>query len=186
MKYWDECNKKLAHLSGKGEEINHQRWGKYLVPYTESFYPTVIDYGCGGNWLGEFIRKYITTKRWIGLDTSERAIKHCRNKFDSNDSVSVYYFGKVPEKLLTTSVLFCMSVVQHMNENQLIYFERQLDESNIPELFIQIRHSEARLFDGLNPVHCCSLPKLKLKNYKLIHSSEILTNNYQYQIYEVR
>ena len=66
-KFWEECPEKSAHIDDERAE----KYKKNLVP-TDYLGQHVVDYGCGGGYLGLQLLPYV--KSYTGLDISQRSI----------------------------------------------------------------------------------------------------------------
>lgn len=178
MNYWETCRRDYAHLEGEKKKADcFERWDEHLLPFIECHYDYIIDYGCGGAWLLEWLKPYCDYNLYQGMDISERAIKEDVENHGSYPHLFTHVMDFV-----NADVLFCMSVVQHMDKKQLEQFEWRLDKSGIEKLFIQIRYAK-EYKEGDTMTLKCVLPKLRLDNYYLVNESKVLENGYRYQEY---
>ncbi|MGB3129361.1 MAG: class I SAM-dependent methyltransferase [Dehalococcoidia bacterium] len=151
--FWETCSLAFAHIAFPKEyqteaEIIEQ-WEREFLPRYDWAGKTVVDYGCGGAFLGECLLKRGIGK-YIGLDIAERSVGAAR--------------GRLPEatiKLLPADIrefkadiLVCQAVMFHMSEPDLNGFLAELNESGIPEIVLQWRHGHSTWFDASERLRC--------------------------------
>lgn len=113
---------------------------------------TLIDYGCGGGFLGEYLFNNDSgIKKYIGMDIANRSLIAARGRLDKIVNEDKAFFIKIDPKgiknldSLKADILTCFNVVQHFPDKEYFnYFFEQLEKSGIPEIVLNVRYGETR------------------------------------------
>jgi SAM-dependent methyltransferase len=159
---------------------------------------SVLDIGCGGAFLGQYLIEKKKIQFYTGIDISQKSILAAlKNLSKFNSSKYSILFSDTKLLNLDTffaDVLFCLSVIQHMPTKK--YFDsffKKIRNSFIPSLCLQIRAGEKTEFRE-NPYQkhadilyaCITTEKdvsKVLSNYVLHSKTEVLDSGYQYLFY---
>ena len=159
---------------------------------------SVLDIGCGGAFLGQYLFEKKKIRHYTGIDISKKSTLAAMNnlmKFDG-DRYSILLSDSKLLNLdaLYTDILFCLSVIQHIPTKKYFnYFLKKINNSFIPSLCLQIRAGDKTEFRE-NPYQkhadilyaCITTEKdisKALSNYVLHSKTEVLDSGYQYLFY---
>jgi SAM-dependent methyltransferase len=201
-KFWDEIDDVFAHRELTGyliseEHIFQKRREDFLdlIVWEDQ---VVLDYGCGGGFLGKqlFLEKNI--KQYVGLDISYNSCLAATNtlqRFNKNR----WYIGKTdslrewmhyisyPAKI---DIFVSMAVIHHFpTPEYLNEFLETLNSMNINLILLAIRADPKRTYFNVNnPGNSCFTNQQyisnKLTNYILNYESDINPKDFgQYLIY---
>ncbi|UCF13235.1 MAG: class I SAM-dependent methyltransferase [Thermoplasmatales archaeon] len=195
--FWNTCRGNYAHIrdnwkmtprSKRAKELNKHFFDKY-----DFSNKTVIDYGCGGGFVGLYMFQYLKIHRYIGIDISERSIRKARKVlygYYIDFTNELQEFGKI-------DFLISIACIQHFHSKEYLEdFLRKINKSKISVLMLQIRNGDKysdikdEEITDENMFYCYTNTKFlnsHLNNYKLVYESEVNKKSYgQYLIYEVK
>ncbi len=192
-KFWETCKRFYAHL----DYNNFESCKKIYVPILKNIdfkEKIVIDYGCGGGWMGQMLFDKFEIKKYIGIDIAQRSLKVSRETLQVYKNVELFEIP-VNFKSFNADIFISFSCIQHFsNEKFLIDFLNNLNNSNIKNVIIQIRYSGKKEFngnyniDGGNVGITCSIDEnyalIFLSNYKLMNLTEL--NTYKFLNLELK
>lgn len=164
----------------------------------------VVDFGCGGGFLGKFLFENFVLKKYIGIDISQKSIaaaqKNLENILEGRKEFICLSPSAAIEALKgfeNADILCSFSVIQHFpSRDYLDAFLNALNESNIPDLCLQIRHfPETKFHDrpyettGKIGTACYTnseyMSKI-LSKYTLKSESKLEKSLYQYLTYGIK
>lgn len=133
---WEDTDCINAHLND--EERHYKRFEKYVIPYINFNNRSVIDYGCGGAWLGKLLLEKYKIKNYCGIDISERSLKFAANNLCSFRLYKLYHNLEMNE----ADILICLTVIQHFFTLKVLRdFLKMCNKSKIKTILLQIRYS---------------------------------------------
>jgi SAM-dependent methyltransferase len=168
-------NDKGEGFSGGGSLLRHTR--EYIV-FLENFIKThdiktIVDAGCG-DW--EFSR-YVNWQgaRYIGYDVVAHVIEKNRRQF-VNENISFVHGNLLTDDLPCADLLICKHVLQHLPNDDIVLFLKQLPKFKYCLLTNQV---EPRTFSGDNADIAIgggrkldlTKPPFNLKGAKVLHYS---------------
>lgn len=146
---------------------------------------TVIDFGCGGGWLGRYLFDNCSPRLYLGLDISERSRAFAEENVPEG--------GFVGSKVIPRGfdIFVCLSVIQHFpNFSYLSAFLSEVNDCRAVDLILQIRAGENKIrenpYESIDDVIFALTTNSvflegKLTNYFLKKASKISEgSNYQY------
>lgn len=189
---WNKTmSEKNAHIAA------HELWQLYQV-YDIAFEKisvkkgmSIIDFGCGGGFMGKYIADKYPGVKYVALDISERSIAAARKTLKGIPGIEIIQIDPFEFPQLKADFLISLSVIQHFpTEEYLIKFLNWLNEMKYTNLVLQIRYAETTVFQAKpyeterSVIHACytndAYLKARLNNYVLINKSELYKNQYQY------
>lgn len=174
--YWDTCDPTASHIDvgNKFSSVYDKCCGG--APLENAH---VVDYGCGGGGLAEYLLKHHNIRRYTGVDISSRSLAEASGRFKGNDKVSFAFHMPV-----TADVLFSIACIQHFPTQD--YLDNFLQKVNaIPFKFIVLHFRFAftnvfhknPYFNKNSVIYACrtngAYLQGKLTNYKLYDCQEI-------------
>ena len=199
--FWEKCDKTFAHITpnrwlrSKTELV--ASFKKYHGPFDLNS-KTIIDYGIGGGFQGIYLFENLKIKKYIGIDIAERSLKVAKRNLEKYDSKKIsLLLLPVDFYKLNADIFTSFAVIQHFpNKEYLDKFLNNINKSRIPELILQIRHSERNKFSGSldkqkDVAFACRTNKRyllsKLTNYSCIEESQIYEiTDYQFLYFTYR
>lgn len=142
---------------------------------------TIIDYGCGGGWLGKYFQeKSCEIKKYIGFDISKKSVSFAKKNNPDSEIIEVVE-DKIDFSQYQADVFISFFVIQHFpNQEYLDNFLESLNKSKIKTLALLIRYAlknkfsnDYKTFQGIrlgcwtNDVYISE----KLTKYKLDYDS---------------
>lgn len=130
----------------------------------------IIDYGCGGGWLGKFLLDNFNIKKYIGIDISNKSLKFARKNLKNYDNVKLI---KIKEwfdlKEYKADIFITLSCIQHFPTIEYLkkFFE-MVNNSGCDELIIQyrLRHTnEVMILEKNVLTWAMFLPKNSIDKY---------------------
>lgn len=194
-KFWETCRANYAHLR------NNWTWDKesYRKTYFEDTFlnhinfenKTVIDYGCGGGYLGIHLFENYGIKKYIGIDIADRSLITTRKNLDGYNFEA--HMTPIDFCVLGADVFITLATMQHFpDEKYLRLFLKNINESEISKVVLHIRHGENDFNDAYNnPINkgraCMTNSRYisqQLSNYTLISKSEVTESDSQVITYD--
>lgn len=162
---------------------------------------TLIDYGVGGGYIGEYLLRCWGLSQYYGYDVSPRSLaeadkllsgkKYRYKLFEAGVSGSIEFVPGV-------DVLMCLAVIQHFPSiHYLVAFLDSVNMSGAKKVLLQIRYAPGdpvfsdTPYMGTNSVLAgCScnfdFVSLKMPHYKCVETSRVIdANKYQYGVYDL-
>lgn len=180
MNEWEKCPDYLAHINLDNERIavNYFMWNYYVANNYDFTNKNILDWGCGGGVFARWVSSYYNIKSYTGIDISQRSIDECKKHINGD----FYKLPNLPNKPF--DVLVCFAVIQHMTMNQYVQFLEFVEESNIPDVVLQIRWAQESKYDVKNLIKRLKLSEVHLENYNLAYESEVISSNhYKYLVF---
>ncbi len=158
-KFWNTCDETFAHLEMKGhlksESNERRRWHNNFLRYYHLRGAKVADYGIGGGYLGKFLFEKYGIDSYFGIDISERSLDVARRTLGAKKNLS-FRLAPISFKDLGVDYFFCIACIQHFpDQNYLDEFLRNLNDSEISFLTLQIRYNTETKFTPDNPKMSC-------------------------------
>lgn len=189
--FWENCGLKYAHLietSQRREDHFFNGYKELLFDYIDSINlelknKTVIDYGCGGGFLGKYLFRKYQIKKYIGLDIAKRSLAIAENNL-INCEEKEFHIVPVRFSNFNADFLFSFSVFQHLpSKKSLKEILININNSGIKYIGLHYRHSEEIIFNNNYNIKngniglCCLINseylEKKLTNYKIKYTSEM-------------
>lgn len=189
--FWEKCDRAFAHLDIDdhlvSEENLYQGWKRNFIKYFEWDKKAVADYGIGGGYLGKMLLSEFGVSSYTGIDISERSLSEARGNLQGYSDKTRFLVSPTPFSKLGVDIFVSLACIQHFpNERYLIDFLKNLNDSSIPELMLQIRRADRTAFNPNNPTLSCvtnyEFVANSLVNYRLHYASYPAKNNYQYLV----
>jgi len=161
----------------------------------------VIDYGCGGGFLCEYLLNNKDIGGYVGLDISERSIAAAKKRFKNASDIVTFNLISPMHKCEKETPFdelyqtFCLNVLQHMPDSEhLDNILEVLDSICSENLILNFRQGEKLEFSPtpykttheINLANKIPLKYItsKLKNYKLKRSVGKKTDEFKLAVYE--
>lgn len=145
--FWNNCPPGYAHLVDK-----RNLTGNYLSKLQQEFIDvinwenkTIIDYGCGGGWLGLYLFKEKNLKKYVGIDIASRSLRVAAERLKKYNCE----FHLIPFTFKNADIFVSQACIQHFpNEEFLIDFLRNINQSTIHTVMLHIRYAQETIFSG--------------------------------------
>lgn len=199
---WEKVSGHFAHLlPGRWlgtEEDMFNRYKESVLNQLDCIGKTVIDYGCGGGFLGKLMLKEYRIKKYIGVDIAKRSLDHAKENLKDFDKTEfILIDDKFKLNKIKGDILISIACIQHFPVlSYLKKFLKNVNASKIRKVVLQIRHGEKTVFDrncyeeNRDLRFACRTNEgfvtEILKNYKLVYSSEIDVEDFQFLFYDLR
>lgn len=191
--YWDKCDPEFAHLTlGKritSEQELYAEWEEHVVPHLR-LGGTLVDYGCGGGWLGKFLLKNRLIKRYIGIDFSTRSLEFARkNLRDFGDKCRFQDFFRHEPATPQPLELTCLNVLHHVPSIERLLSMRAHLSIHAERLIVTIRDKNGTtFFQPTNPGNALwttaqYMAGLFAADFALVRSSAIHPENRRQYLY---
>ena len=153
---WETCRPVDAHLQPEGRHIDKKtmlnRYKNVLDIIDYDFKnKKVIDYGCGGGWLGIYLFEEKEINYYYGLDLAKRSLKEARknlkkykNKTIKKMHLAVLSIVNIDKTIdfskYEADILICLACMIHFPSIYfLLDFLKACDNSNCEKLIFEIR-----------------------------------------------
>lgn len=198
--FWETCNLNYAHLKDTIKVIkkgnnNEQRFKNEFLDHVDFKNKIVMDYGCGGGFLGKYLIEEKGIKKYIAVDIANRSLltakKNLKNYLTKCD------FILSDEAEFKADIFISLACIQHFESRE--YFDKfikKLNDSKIPVLILQYRYNEKTIFNGayladeFDAGLACRLNNKtlieNLKSYKLKRESKLENNKYNYTVWMLK
>jgi cyclopropane fatty-acyl-phospholipid synthase-like methyltransferase len=138
---------------------------------------TVIDYGCGGGYLGKYLFKEKGIKKYIGFDICDKSIKAAKKNLKSYDAKIYKVTEHVDFSQYKANIFISFECIQHFPTFQyLLTFLKTVNESKIPEILLQIRIGKVTFVNNNVMTYMCKVPDTiitgKLNKYDWIRKQK--------------
>jgi 2-polyprenyl-3-methyl-5-hydroxy-6-metoxy-1,4-benzoquinol methylase len=193
--FWENCGSTFAHLTVdqwlKDKKSLFETYQSNFLKFNiDPSNKSIIDYGIGGGYLGEYLLSNYSINNYIGIDIAERSIKVAKDNLKEYNNVE-FHLSPMDFSKLKADLFISFAVIQHFpNKEYLEDFLKNLNSSNISELLLQIRHNRTTKFTDSYESHsdvrlgCVTNPSFISKiltKYKIQSKTNIQKeNNYQY------
>jgi len=148
--FWEKVHTRGAHLGLDGEVPSmRERYARLLkaIPLRGQ---AVIDFGCGGGLLGEFLFEKRGISRYVAYDVAKRSIEHARARIAPwGDRAQLILLEKHRWDFAAQKpdVLVCLACIMHFpSKTYLDNFLRTCDESGAKYLVLEVRYDAATRF----------------------------------------
>lgn len=192
-KFWNEVSSdNMAHIRLNARAVTglHTVWKAEFTDRIDWSWKTVIDFGIGQGYLGEYLFNEYNLKKYVGIDISQRILdiarEHLKKYENLQQEFSIY---PADFKKFHADVFVSLACPEHFpNSLFLEKFLTNLNNSSVKIIVLNIRHADATIFnqdnvDSACRTNCQDLLK-QLKQYAVTYASEInKSNNYQYLIF---
>jgi len=147
---------------------------------------TVIDYGCGGGFLGALLFNKYKIKKYIGIDIAERSLKYCERRLYRHNGGLELYFPPKDLKEIGADIIFSFAMLQHIpTEETMEEILDNMNTSGVEYICLHYRHGGLTIFrneylkepNRRNVGACCvtnnKYLKPRLSNYRIINTTEV-------------
>lgn len=111
---------------------------------------TVIDYGCGGGWIGKFLFEKKNIKAYLGIDIAQRSIDAAKENLKEHDDKVFLLIdpNNLPDfSQMKADLFISLSCIQHFPDKEYLdYFLDVLNKSEIKTLILQVKYSDTTRF----------------------------------------
>lgn len=158
---------------------------------------TVIDFGCGGGFAGEYLYTKKMIRNYIGIDIASRSIKAAKDRLKAYDpQLLLVDPNNLPNlAAMAADVFLCFACIQHCPDQQYLdYLLKKIDDSYCRHIVLSVKYMFKNTFrdEPYKTTHdignaCFTNAKYiasKLKNYKLKYKSKAENGEYQYMRFE--
>ena len=151
--FWETCKGNYAHIRPSWEMTpEHKRAKEFHEYFIDDFYfadSTVLEYGCGGGYIGLYMLEHLYIKKYIGVDIAERSIDKAKEVL--NDYNAELYLTPVDFSHYKADFFISIACIQHFhNEDYLVDFLDNVNNSMIHYVILQIRYSKNNKFSEIN------------------------------------
>lgn len=168
-RFWENVAPRGAHLGLDGEEKEMRRRYSRLLTGLPLKGATVIDFGCGGGLLGEYLLDKRGVRRYVAYDVAERSIRHALERVrkvipegapyavvrdgslvSGDEDVVTFYLlrqhrwdfaAQKPDVLVSLACIMHFPTLSYLDN-----FLRTADESGAAHLVLEVRHDEVTRF----------------------------------------
>jgi 2-polyprenyl-3-methyl-5-hydroxy-6-metoxy-1,4-benzoquinol methylase len=199
INFWETCDPVFSHI-----EINDylgdfstltKSWENNFIGKYDFNDKVVVDYGIGGGFLGQYLFSTKNIKKYIGFDISARQLAEASNNLNGLNVDLYNVDDKETFNDLSADIFISQAVIQHFpDEKYLINFLKNVNDSNISEVMLQIRYNKKTMFRGdysqkENVRLACQTNSDYilgyLTNYKLVSSKRLAgKSNYEFLFFE--
>lgn len=160
---------------------------------------TVIDYGCGGGWIGKYLFDEKKIKAYLGIDIAKRSIEAAeQNLADYENKVFLLVDpNALPDfSQMKADFFISLSCIQHFPDKEYLdYFLNAINNSEIKTLILQVKYSNKTIFRehpyktthdiGNGCFTNFAYMQSKLTNYKGTASDAKTEGEYQYMRFKL-
>jgi 2-polyprenyl-3-methyl-5-hydroxy-6-metoxy-1,4-benzoquinol methylase len=151
INFWETCDPVFSHI-----EINDylgdfdtltKSWENNFIAKYDFNDKVVVDYGIGGGFLGQYLFSAKNIKKYIGFDISVRQLAEASNNLNGLNVDLYNVDDKETFNDLSADIFISQAVIQHFpDEKYLINFLKNVNDSNISEVMLQIRYNKKTMF----------------------------------------
>jgi len=145
-KIWETTNPITAHIKAEGYLISEEKVIERFIEILQGVDvqdKTVLDYGCGGGYLGKYLLGTGRIKKYIGLDIASRSVQSAdeRLKEYPNREIIKIDIERIPEFINYPSDIFiALAVLIHFPTEEFVKeFLNKLNNSNNKLVILEIR-----------------------------------------------
>ena len=150
QEFWETCRSNYAHLKPTWEITKGLTGFSRLKQFNLVFLDlidfkgkTIIDYGCGGGFLGKYLAEEKGIKRYIGIDIADRSlikseqmmrpIETCKSEFYLSEDIDDFAIFKA-------DMFITVSCIQHFPDKEYLDdFLQRIDQSGIEWVILHIK-----------------------------------------------
>jgi len=193
-KFWDDANDNFSHRKLEGyhgsEQTVFEFRRKEFMDKIDWNEKSVLDYGCGGGFMGKQLLEETGISSYIGVDISQKSIDSAIGRLEEYDHPKIWLIkmdhsiGDSLKKLvavhvfLDLQIFICLAVIHHFPSAE--YFNDFFSALRMikPEtVLLSIRHDTTTHFNPENPrLSCYTNIKdilMLLPEYKIGYEGEI-------------
>jgi len=201
--FWETCDETFAHIKidewlGNYAELT-EKWENQFITKLNDFFPLngsmITEYGCGGSYLGVYLKDKYNVSKYRAMDIADRQLKESKNNLDKLNDLD-YELIRV-DNLIDDSndVFICQAAIQHFpNQQYLDSFMERLNKNKYKFCVLQIRYSPVTWFSpkdykGMSVTRMCNTNERyiskKMDNYEIVWKSGIYKDtDYQFFIFK--
>jgi tRNA A22 N-methylase len=184
---WETCDPAGAHLYPlkwhKSEKSMFNRYKQLITNEINVDNATIIDYGCGGGYLGKYLLENFNIKKYIAYDIAKRSIERAREQLNNyeNSYFQQVILNKIPNFYKKNPDIFISlaCIIHFPIKKYLDKFLNKVNNSTAKFLILEIRDKNVGLKfreniykTFLDGNQACYTPEKyisnELKNYELI------------------
>ena len=186
---WEKSPPGWSHLIPTKHHISEENMinrFKRLLKDIELNNKIIIDYGCGGGYLGRYLLENHDIKKYIAFDIALRSIKRTKEQLDKYEKTEIILIENHDIKFKKYNPdIFCSfaCIIHFPTQIYLNTFLNNVNESNAEYLILEIRNTGKGTIFRKNPyktskdqvLACITEPgyiEEKLNNYKLFYASD--------------
>jgi|GEM_PF-3080482 len=152
--FWETCRSNYAHLKPTWEMIKGEIGFNRIVKFKEAFLneikidnKVIVDYGCGGGFLGKYLYEEYNIKKYIGIDIAERSLRKAWQVMRDLPIDQEFLITPVRFDRLNADVFISIACIQHFNSQEYLDdFLENLNDSGIDKLMLHIKWAEENEF----------------------------------------
>lgn len=203
-KYWNEiAGKGYAHLiPERGRDLKKD--SDVLKVYTSQFLNDLefkgkhlLEYGIGGGFLPLYLFENRRLNKYTGIDIAQRSLNVAKKTLDNYSDKCSFYLAPTDFSQFKADIFITLACIQHFpSEEYLDTFLKNLNNSKITDIVLQIRNNKNTLFNNAyygkeigNVGLACQTNPDYISNHlfkyrKKYESSVMEGSRYQYIIYK--
>lgn len=153
INFWETCDPVFSHIEindylGNFDTLT-KSWENNFIGKYDFNDKVVVDYGIGGGFLGQYLFSTKNIKKYIGFDISDRQLAEASNNLNGLNVDLYNVNNKETFNDLGADIFISQAVIQHFpDEKYFINFLRNVNDSNISEVMLQIRYNKKTIFRG--------------------------------------
>lgn len=118
--FWEKTNPDYAHV---GPDFNHQQvwadWKRVFLGRFDWAGKHVIDYGCGGGWLGKLLFAEYGIAGYWGVDISQRSLEFAQQNVGQGEYMNPERFMHLSSQMVARwrsddAIFVCLNLLHHM------------------------------------------------------------------------
>lgn len=144
-KYWEHTRSNFAHIKYNWEIIKGSRRENHfkstIFKHIDFTNKVVIDYGCGGGYLGKYMFENYGIKKYIGIDVAERSLIASYEHLEKYRDKIKLRLTPQDFKIFNADIFISLACIQHFPS--VLYlddFLENINGSNIEYVFLHIRY----------------------------------------------
>lgn len=150
-KKWDDSKIPSHYNHTDIDDKRNEDYKKYVVKLSNYDFSdkVIVDYGCGGGWLGKYLLENFNVKKYIAIDISTNSLKAAKENLKDFDNVK---FIKIKNwldlKEFKADIFISLACIQHFPSVEFLQgFLKMVNESNCNNLILQYRVNRKNLFN---------------------------------------
>ncbi len=151
--FWETCDPVFSHIQiddylGDFESLT-KSWENNFINRYDFNDKIVVDYGIGGGFLGQYLFSAKNMKKYIGFDISTRQLEEASNNLKGLNADLYNVNDRETFNDLGADIFISQAVIQHFpDEKYLINFLKNVNNSGIEKVMLQIRYNKKTMFRG--------------------------------------